>query len=395
METRNNPAPIRLHPGRERRVLAGHRWVFSNEIASPLSDFEPGSWVEVFSSKQVSLGIGYINPGSLIAVRLMCRPGERPTDALFRERIQKAARLRSDTLYPGSRCHRAVFSESDGLPGLVLDQYGDVFVYQINTLGMSLLEPLLQEWITGIFRPRALVFRHDTQSRSLEGLELVKGVAVGELPEVVEVEIGAIRYRVDLLGGQKTGLFLDQRDNRHRLLGWAGEKRILDLFCYNGSWSLAAADAGASEVTGVDQSADAVAQAEANAALNGLSQSCRFIRGDVIRFLKGVPKGSMDGIIVDPPAFAKTKAALTEARKGYTDLNRRAILALKPGGMLVSCSCSYHLSEDLLRDVLLQAARASGRELRLIEARGQSMDHPVLLAMPETRYLKCWLLQVL
>ena len=395
MDTRNNPAPIRLHAGRERRVLAGHRWVFSNEIASPLSDYEPGSWVEVFSSRQASLGIGYVNPGSLIAVRLVCRPGEKPTETLFRERIQKAASFRSETLYPGSKCHRVVFGESDGLPGLVLDQYGDVLVYQINTLGMSLLEPLLQEWITDIFRPRALVFRHDTQSRSLEGLDLVKGVASGELPVNLEVAINAIRYRVDLIRGQKTGLFLDQRDNRHRLLGWAQGKRILDLFCYNGSWSLAAAVAGASEVTGVDQSADAITQAEANASLNGLSERCRFVRGDVIRFLKEAPKGLVDGIIVDPPAFAKTKGALSEAKKGYTDLNRRAILAVKPGGMLISCSCSYHMSEDLFRDVLMQAAQASGRELRLIEARGQSMDHPVLLAMPETRYLKCWLLQVL
>lgn len=394
MDTRDKPAPVRLHPGRERRVLAGHRWVFSNEIASSLSDFEPGSWVEVFSSRQVPLGVGYINPGSLIAVRVLCRPGEKPTDDLFRERIQKAAQLRRDILYPGSGCYRVVFSESDGLPGLVLDRYGDVFVYQINTLGMSLLEPLLKEWVREMFEPQALVYRHDSQSRSLEGLDLVKGVALGALPQNLEVEIDALRYRIDPLRGQKTGLFLDQRDNRRRLLGWARGKRILDLFCYNGSWSLAAAAAGASQVIGVDQSEEAIAQAEANAALNGLSESCRFVRGDVIRYLKGVPKGSMDGIVVDPPAFAKTKAALAEARKGYTDLNRRAIMALKPGGMLVSCSCSYHLSEELFRDVLLQAAQAAGRELKLIEARGQSMDHPILLAMPETRYLKCWLLQV-
>jgi len=395
MATRSTPEPIYLHPGRERRVLTGHRWVFSNEIAAPLNDYEPGSWVEVFSNKKVSLGVGYINPGSLITIRLVCRPGEKPTDELFLDRIRKAAILRSETLYPGSECHRIVFSESDGLPGLILDRYGDACVYQINTLGMSLLEPLLQEWINEVLRPRALVFRHDTHARSLEGLDLVKGLAAGELAGDVWVEIDAIRYRVDLLQGQKTGLFLDQRENRGRLAGWARGKRILDLFCYNGAWSLAAAAFGASEVIGVDQSAEAIGQAEANALLNGLSRVCRFVREDVFRFLRGIPKGSMDAVIVDPPAFAKTKAALADAKKGYTDLNRRAMLALKPGGLLVSCSCSYHLSEDLFREVLLQAAHASGRELRLLEARGQSMDHPVLLAMPETRYLKCWLLQVL
>jgi 23S rRNA (cytosine1962-C5)-methyltransferase len=395
MATRSKPEPIHLHPGRERRVLTGHRWVFSNEIAAPLSDYEPGSWVEVFSSKKVSLGVGYINPGSLIAIRLLCRPGEKPTDELFLDRIRNAAHLRSETLYPGSECHRAVFSESDGLPGFVLDRYGDTCVYQINTLGMSRLEPLLQEWVNKIFRPRALVFRHDTHARSLEGLDLVKGLAAGELTEDVRVEIDAIQYRVDLLQSQKTGLFLDQRDNRKGLVRWARGKRILDLFCYNGAWSLSAAAAGASEVIGVDQSAEAVGQAEANASLNHLSHVSRFVREDVFRFLRGVPKGSMDGVILDPPAFAKTKAALADAKKGYTDLNRRAMLTLKPGGLLVSCSCSYHLSEELFREVLLQAAQASGRELRLLEARGQSMDHPVLLAMPETRYLKCWFLQVL
>lgn len=395
MSSRSKPEPLHLHPGRERRVLAGHRWVFSNEIASRLSDYEPGSWVEVFSSKKASLGVGYINPGSLITVRLLCRPGEMPTDELFIGRLRDAAALRSELLYPGSECYRVVFSESDALPGLVLDRYGDTYVYQINTLGMSLLEPLIQEWISSILRPRALFFRHDTQARSLEGLDLSKGVVLGGETGETEVSLEGIRYRVDFLRGQKTGLFLDQRDNRKRLAEWAGRKRILDLFCYNGAWSIMAAAAGASEVIGVDQSEDAIRQAETNASLNGLSPGCRFVREDVIRFLKTAPKGNMDCVVLDPPAFAKTKGALADARKGYTDLNRRAMLALKPGGLLVSCSCSYHLSEDLFREVLLQAAQASGRELRLLEARGQSADHPVLLAMPETRYLKCWLLEVL
>ncbi len=392
MTSRSSPTPIHLHPGSERRVLGGHRWVFSNEIASPLGDYEPGGWVEVFSSRKVSLGIGYLNPASLIAIRLCCRPGEKPTDAFFLDRIRRAASLRSEILYPGSQCHRVVFSESDGLPGLILDRYGDHYVYQINTLGMSLLEADLQEWIDTIFHPRSLLFRHDTTARSFEGLDSVKGLARGEAIEEVEVEINAIHYRADLLNGQKTGLFLDQRDNRQRLDGWVRGKRILDLFCYNGAWSLTAAALGASEVIGVDQSADAIRQAQTNASLNRLDSVCTFVREDVFRFLKGVPRASVDVIIVDPPAFAKTKAALPEARKGYTDLNRRAMLALKPGGLLVSCSCSHHLTEELFRDVLL---KASGREPRLLEARGQSMDHPVLLAMPETRYLKCWILQIL
>lgn len=395
MSSRSQPQPIHLRPGGERRVLGGHRWVFSNEIASPLGDYEPGGWVEVFSSRKVLLGSGYINPASLIAIRLCCRPGEKPTDALFLDRIKRAAALRSEILYPGSRCHRVVFSESDGLPGLVIDRYGDACVYQVNTLGMSVLEPDLREWIRAILNPHVLVFRHDTHARSLEGLDSLKGVAWGELDEDARVEIDALQFRVDLLNGQKTGLFLDQRDNRRRLDGWVRGRRVLDLFCYNGAWSLTAAALGASEVIGVDQSAEAIRQAQENASLNRLDNVCAFVRADVFRFLKGVPKGSLDVVIVDPPAFAKTKAALAEARKGYTDLNRRAMLALKPGGLLVSCSCSHHLTGELFRDTLLQAGQASGRDLRLLEARGQSMDHPVLLAIPETRYLKCWLLQIL
>jgi 23S rRNA (cytosine1962-C5)-methyltransferase len=204
-----------------------------------------------------------------------------------------------------------------------------------------------------------------------------------------------IQQRLNPLGGQKTGFYLDQRDNRQALRRWVKGARVLDLFCYNGAWSLVAASAGASEVLGIDDSSEAINQASRNADQNQLGDQCRFEVGEAFRFLKSVPRGAYDVIILDPPAFAKTKSALPDARKGYTDLNRRAMLALEPGGILVSCSCSYHLSEDLFRQVLLQAAQASGRRLRLLEARSQSADHPVLLAMPETQYLKCCFLQVL
>jgi 23S rRNA (cytosine1962-C5)-methyltransferase len=188
-------------------------------------------------------------------------------------------------------------------------------------------------------------------------------------------------------------MFLDQRDNRRALRQWSKGRRILDLFCYNGAWSLSAAAGGAVESIGVDQSTDAVEQARQNATLNAMDDRCSFVVADVFEYLKRVERSSFDVIILDPPAFAKTRSAITEGKKGYTDINRRALLALKPGGILITCTCSYHMSEELFREALLAAAQASGRKIRLLQVRSQALDHPALLAMPETKYLKCFVLE--
>lgn len=386
--------PLHLQPGRERRILKGHRWIFSNEIAEKISEYEPGSLVEVFSSKGASLGIGYVNPRSLISVRLVCPFGREPSRAYFRDLIKDADALRRNLLYPGSRCYRAVYGESDGLPGLVVDRYEAVLVTQVSTLGMASMEAMLRELLIEIFEPRALVFRNDTQTRRVEGLPFEKGIAYGDLPDPFTVTIDGIEYSLDPLRGQKTGFYLDQRDNRTALGRWVQGKRVLDLFCYNGAWSMTAALGGAAEVTGVDESSDAVAQARHNARINGILSRCEFVEEEVFTYLKGVPRGAFELVVVDPPAFAKTKSSLQEARKGYTDLNRRAMLALAPGGILVSSTCSYHVTHDVFEEILMQASLASGRRIKLLEARGQAMDHPILLAMPETRYLKCYILQV-
>ncbi len=386
---------IVLLPGREKRLLQGHRWVFSNEISDNPSAFEPGSWVTVYSSKGVCLGSGYINPHSLIAVRLVCPPHQRPSPDFFRDLVAQAAWRRQTMLYPDSPCARVVYGEADGLPGLIVDRYGEILVYQISTLGMALMEDLVKEVLLDLFRPRALVFRHDTPVRLLEGLPLEKGVAHGEIPNPCWIEIDGLKFLIDPLNGQKTGFYLDQRDNRKVLRRWSKGKRVLDLFCYHGAWGLSAAAAGAQEVLGVDQSSEGVILAQSSAARNNLESICRFQEEEVFYFLKTLKKGTFDIIVLDPPAFAKTKTSLAQAIKGYTDINRRALLALGPGGILVTCSCSYHLREELFRDLLLKAAQASGRQLRVLETRGQAMDHPVLLAMPETRYLKCTFLEVL
>lgn len=385
--------PLYLHPGRERRILHGHRWVFSNEIAGNLSDYEPGSWVEVFTAKGLSLGSGYINPSSLIAVRLLCPPGKMPDEDFFRQALRRAAAYR-ETVYPGSDCCRLVFGESDGLPGLVVDRYADVLAYQVGTLGMSRMEELIRDLLVDIFKPSALVFRNDSPSRTLEGLDQEKGVAYGGVSGEIQVQIDGIRYLVDVLRGQKTGLFLDQRDNRRIASRWMEGKKVLDLFCYTGGWALSAATGGASEVTGVDQSAEAIAGAIRNAGRNRFEDRVSFVEDDVFGYLKKVERGSFDVVILDPPAFARTKSAIQEAKKGYTDINRRALLALRPGGILITCSCSYHMSEELFREMLLAASMASGRRLRLLQVCGQALDHPSLLAMPETKYLKCFVVEI-
>ncbi len=386
--------PLTLNPGGEKRILRGHKWIFSNEIADPLNYFEPGGWVEVFSHKGRNLGYGYINPRSLIAVRLLAGPGREPQPDFITRRLDAANQRRRTELYPGAQCYRVVYGESDGLPGLVVDRYGRLVVYQITTLGMSRLEPEVQAAIHEVLKPEILVYRNDSPVRLLEGLPLSKGLAHGEFRENLRVELDGLHYLINPIEGQKTGMYLDQRDNRRMLKPFVQDKKVLDLFCYNGAWSLTAAAAGAAEVLGIDESKAAIEQAEVNAQENGLASQCRFEAREVFQALKELPRNSFDVVVVDPPAFVKTKSALLEAKKGYTDLNRRALLTLKPGGILVSCSCSFHLDEASFREVLLKASQASGRELRLLEARGQSKDHPVLLAMPETHYLKCYLLQV-
>jgi 23S rRNA (cytosine1962-C5)-methyltransferase len=382
---------VRLLPGSERRLLKGHKWIFSNEIKGSLNELQPG-WVKVVSSKEAALGIGYINPHALIAIRLVCRPGQEPTADFFRKLLIDAAQRRAH-LYPASDAIRLVFGESDGLPGLVVDRYGDVLVYQVTTLGMSLIESQFLDLLLDLFDPRAIVFRNDVQIRSLEGLPLKKGVAFGALPDPLLVRMHGLTFSVEALEGQKTGLFLDQRDNREAIRRWVIGKTVLDLFCYDGAWSMVAASSGATEVVGVDQSIKAITRAGENARRNDLG-NCRFVASDAIDFLKALDKTDYDVIILDPPAFAKTKRTLPEAIKGYIDVNRRALLALRPGGILVSCSCSYNLSEEDFRQAILKASQASGRGLRFIESRGQALDHPSLLAMPETRYLKCLVLQI-
>ncbi|MDA8387160.1 MAG: class I SAM-dependent rRNA methyltransferase [Nitrospiraceae bacterium] len=377
------------------RLLGGHRWVFSNELAKSPRGFAPGQLVELHDHGENFLGIGYINPDSLISVRVLTRIREPIDLAFFRKRIEAAMRFRERFL-KNEQAVRLVYSEADGLPGLIADRYGDVVVLQLLTAGMEAMKDLVLDAIDALVRPRAIVLKNDSRSRALEGLPAYKEVARGALDPLPVIGEDGVLFEIDPLGGQKTGFFLDQRENRLSFKGMlSGEPDGvgLDLFGYAGGWGLHLAHAGARKVVLVDESEGALARARKNAGLNGLEDKMEFVRADVFDFLEGeIRQGNAryDFIVMDPPAFVKSAKKIKEAVRAYTLLNSRCMRLLKPGGLLATSSCSYHLARPEFLDMLRAAAKsAGGRDFLLVEQRFQGRDHPVLLSMPESEYLKC------
>ncbi len=386
---------ITLNRGEDRRIKGGHPWVFSNEIRELQGERIPGASAEVCDTGGGFLGTGYYNPHSLIAVRLLSREREDiDSPAFFKERIGRALELRR-RLYPELATFRVVHGEGDFLPGLVVDKYGDLLSIQILTAGMEARRGAIVEALVELFSPRGIIARNDVAVRTLEGLDETVEVLYGEIPKTVEVEEHGLRFRVDLAGGQKTGHFLDQKENHLMLKGMAAGKRVLDCFSYSGSWGVHAAAFGAAEVTCLDISERAVALARENAALNGLEGVTRVEACDAFDRLRSLKLEGrrFDVVVLDPPAFVKSKKALKEAEKGYLTINRRGLELLTEGGYLITCSCSYHMGREPFRELLAQAARQAGRQVRVVETRSQAPDHPVLLAVPETEYLKCLVLQ--
>jgi len=383
-----------LHSGRHQRVARGHAWVFSNEAANLRDGFEPGEEVDVIAASGQVLGRGYINPHSLIVARLVRREAKELDAAFFAERLERARRLREE-LYPGDTCHRLVYGESDGLPGLVIDRYGEHYVLQAPTAGMRRLLPTVLEALRHVCEPASVILRNDGPVVDLEGLEREKRVLFGAFPRMVEVELEGMALHVDPWEGQKTGLYLDQRENRGVLRGVAPGARVLDCFAYCGLWSLAAARWGAVDCLALDSSARALAWAADNAARNGLAGRCRFEKADVFTHLDRLGRRErFDVVVLDPPALAHSGAHLPKARSAYRKLNELALRLVEPGGRLVTCSCSYHISREDFREIIARAAGRARREAAILQWRGQACDHPVHPSMPETEYLKCVVLKV-
>lgn len=387
-------AVVRLKPGEQKRLLAGHPWVFSNEVSRIHGEFRPGDIVDVVDSRGHLVGRGFINPASQILVRLLTRGQEEIDEAFIGRRIQQAVEMRERILGHVDAC-RMVFGEADFLPGLIVDKFGDVLVFQTLALGMEVRREWILQSLTQALNPHGIYERNDVPVRELEGLDLRAGFAGDPFDTLVEIEEEGLRLLVDVQSGQKTGHFLDQRENRAAIARYVNGGRVLDCFCHTGGFALQALKAGAESAEGIDASELAVDLARANAERNGLSRA-KFTVGNVFDVLRDRAKRGeeYDVIILDPPAFAKNRAALAGALRGYKEINLRAMKMLTPGGILVSCSCSQHVSEDEFSGIIAEAGRDAGVRLRLLERRGQPPDHPVLIGAPETAYLKCFIFRI-
>jgi 23S rRNA (cytosine1962-C5)-methyltransferase len=385
-------AELRLKRGEDRRLSAGHLWVFSNEVdtaRTPLTAFDAGALCRVVSDRDKFLGYGYVNPNSLISARILGRDAENPPGrALLVHRLQVALSLRN-ALYERP-FYRLVYGESDGLPGLVLDRFGDVVVGQIATAGMEGMKADIEAALQKVIAPAALLWKNDSGARDLEGLPHYVEPAFGTVPEWVNVEEGGINFKVPVSAGQKTGWFFDQAANRLAMRKYVGGARVLDVFSYLGAWGLGALRAGATEVTCVDSSASALEGLQATAAANSLKPSV--IRGDAFDVLESLhaERRRFDVVIIDPPAFIKRKKEIPKGEAAYKRLNQLAMQLLDRDGILVSCSCSYHLEPGSLVTAIQRAARHVGRFAQIIEVGGQAPDHPIHPAIPETRYLKAF-----
>ncbi|MBX3416924.1 MAG: class I SAM-dependent rRNA methyltransferase [Pirellulaceae bacterium] len=388
-QTPTNRAVVKLKKGTDRRLMRGHAWVFSNEIqdSQALKGLPPGTLIHLANHQGKFLATAYANPKTLIAARIVSR---RPLAALdshwFTERFEDALALRS-AMFTGHD-YRLIYGEADGVPGLVVDRYGDYLVAQVTTAGIENVKADIERAFNQVLRPRGIVWRGDDQFRELEGLPIVEPDVVGEVPEQVVIREGAVKFNVDLRGGQKTGWFFDQRDNRLRLHKYAPGQRVLDAFSYAGGWAIHALTAGAKSATCLDRSEKALASATANAALNNCQLET--VCGDAFESMRAmIDQGRrFDIVVLDPPALIKRKKDYEAGLQAYYQLNRLAAQLLSSRGLLVSCSCSHHLPEAQLWDIVRHTAAHVEKNVRITEIGLQSSDHPCLPAMPEMTYLK-------
>jgi 23S rRNA (cytosine1962-C5)-methyltransferase len=386
---------LRLKPREERRLRAGHLWVYSNEVdtaKTPLTALEPGALCRIVDARGKVLGVAYANPRTLLAARVLTSNGKAEIDATwFAGRLRSALALR-ERLYD-KPFYRLAYGESDGLPGLIVDRYGDVCVVQLATAGMDRLKAQVLDGLQQALGPAGILLRNDVGMRETEGLpESVE--EIGRVPDSVTIDEAGVRFEVPVKTGQKTGWFFDQRSNRDQLAKYVRGKSVLDVFSYLGGWSLRALHAGATSATAVDSSASALEGVAKNAELNGAKVEA--IQGkaiDVLRELRTQQK-RFDVVVVDPPALIKRKKDLETGSAHYGALNKTAMDVLMPEGILVSCSCSHHLDAESLQRIVLRESRTAGRRLQILEQGSQGPDHPVHPAIPETRYLKAFFCRV-
>jgi 23S rRNA (cytosine1962-C5)-methyltransferase len=382
---------IRVKPREGRRARAGAPWVFSNEIVmdAAAKAHAPGTLVNVLGSDERPFGVGYFNPNTLIAVRLFEAPPETQIDRAFlASRLTRALRLR-ERLFD-KPFYRLVHAEGDGLPGLVIDRFGDALAVQVTTAGMeALLEPLLGA-LDDVVSPKTVVLRADSQARSLEGLETYVRVAKGEELNRIRLEENGAQYLGDIAAGQKTGWYFDQRENRAFAAQLGRKKTVLDAFCYTGGFAILAAKAGAHEVVGLDSSQPALALAEEAAAANDVSAQCKFVKADVMEELKRLAenKETFDVVIADPPPFVRTKRDLESGARAYRKLARLAATVTRANGFLLLASCSHNIPMERFKEECAGGIQKTGRRASLIRESGAGPDHPVHPVLPETAYLK-------
>ncbi|HVA14813.1 MAG TPA: class I SAM-dependent rRNA methyltransferase [Stellaceae bacterium] len=386
---------IRLLPGHDKRAAFGHPWVYSNEIAMDVAAkaLTPGSLVALATASGKALGVATFNPHTLVAARILQRdPAARIDRDFFAARLERALALRH-RLYP-EPYYRLIHAEADGLPGIVLDRFGDVLSCQINTAGMALLQEEFLAACHAVLAPRAIVLRNDTAARVLEGLAGEDRVAFGEIAPPVEIVENGARFAIDPLGGQKTGWFYDQRENRRLASRFAAGARVLDLYCFGGGFGILAALSGADQVLAVDRSEAALALAATSAALNGVAARCRFARGDAFDELERLHgQGErFDLVIADPPAFARAKKDLGPALRGYRKLARMSAALVAKGGALLVASCSHQVETDAFAEAVSRGLADAQREGRIVASTGAAPDHPVHPLLPESAYLKAQML---
>ena len=386
---------VTLKPGEADRILAGHPWVYQNEVLRVTDNVKDGEFVQVRDHHTRLLGAGFYNSKSKINVRLLAPDRIIPNEAFFEERIRAALAVRQKHL-PNATSFRVVNAESDFLSGLIVDKYEDVLVVQISALGMDQRKEHIVAVLQKIFSPRAIMERSDMASRKFEGLTEANGILAGECDGKISVNLNGLKFETDLIGGHKTGMYLDQQANYQAVSQFGKGGQVLDCFSFLGGFGLHAARAGAAHVHLLDQSEDAIEASKRNAAANGLADQCSFDTINVFDWLKNntavkphervIPR--FDLIILDPPSFTRNRASVPDALRGYKEIHLRALKLLKPGGTLATFCCSHHVSPELFQDTLLSAAFDTRHVLRRVATYAQSPDHPIIPMIPETEYLK-------